>query len=82
MAKVLYTSTFFLNEDGSGRKFLIPAEGVKTYQKRDACLIKMKAMGGIYAKPTPEFLKLRNQMLNARRKIEKMGWMSEVPIEF
>lgn len=76
--KVAYTSPFFTNEDGSGRRFMIPAESVKTYQKRDACLMKMKALGGIYAAPTREFMKLRTQMMSAKRKIEKMGWYSEM----
>lgn len=75
--KVLYVSPFFLDENGEGRKFMIPLAGLKTYQKRDAALIEMRAMGGIHAKLTPEFLDLRNQMMRAKRKIEREGWFSE-----
>lgn len=74
--KVIYTSPVFKNEDGKARKFFIPVEALSTYAKRDACLLQMSEMGGIYAKPTPEFLKLRSKMLAAKRKIEKMGWFS------
>ena len=76
MNKVVYTSPVFSNEDGSGRKFLIPVEALSTYAKRDECLIKMHDLGGIYATLTPEFMKLRSRMLSARRKIEREGWYS------
>jgi hypothetical protein len=75
-AKIHYTSPVFSHADGSSRKFLIPADALTTYAKRDECLFKMHQMGGIYAKPTPEFLKLRSKMLAAKRKIERMGWFS------
>lgn len=75
--KMLYVSPFFLDKDGQGRKFMIPMAGLKTYQKRDACLVKMKEMGGIYAAPTGEFMKLHRQMMSAKRKIEREGWNSQ-----
>ena len=76
--KVLYTSPVFKNTDGFGRKFMIPANAVKTYAKRDAALMVMMAMGGIYAKPTPEFMAQRKAMMSAKRKIEREGWFCEV----
>ena len=55
-------------------KFLVPEAAVKTYQRRDAALLKLKALGGISAANTPEVRKLRNTMLAARRKIEREQW--------
>ena len=75
--KVLYTSPVFKNADGSGRQFMIPANAVKTYAKRDASLLAMTALGGIHAKLTPEFMAHRKSMLSAKRKIEREGWFSE-----
>ena len=77
MSKVVYTSPVFSHADGSSRKFLISVNALSTYAKRDECLLKMHELGGIYAKPTPEFLKLRSKMLSAKRKIEREGWFSE-----
>ena len=75
--KVLYTSPVFKNADGSGRQFMIPANAVKTYAKRDASLLAMTTLGGIHAKLTPEFMAHRKSMLSAKRKIEREGWYSE-----
>ena len=75
--KVLYTSPVFKNEDGSGRQFMIPLVAIKTYAKRDAALLAMTEMGGIYAKITPEFIAQRKAMMSAKRKIEREGWFSE-----
>ena len=72
MSKVIYHSPAFT----SGGPFLIPAEALSTYAKRDECLLKMQELGGIYAEPTKEFLKLRSKVLAARRKIELNGWHS------
>lgn len=72
----VYQSKFFSDAAGSPRLFWIPTEAIATYSKRDECLIKMHALGGIYAKPTSEFMKLRSKMMGAKRKIEKMGWFS------
>lgn len=74
--KVVYTSNVFKDANGTPRKFLIPADAVKTYQKRDEYLQKMIELGGIFAKPTAEFLGYRSKMLAARKKIERMGWHS------
>lgn len=76
--KVIYTSPVFSHNNGTARQFSIPMEALSTYAKRDECLLKMIEMGGIYAKPTPEFLKIRSKMLAAKRKIERMGWFSEL----
>jgi hypothetical protein len=76
--KVLYTSPVFKNADGSGRQFMIPLIAIKTYAKRDAALLAMTAMGGIYAKLTPEFLAHRKAMMSAKRKIEREGWFCEM----
>lgn len=73
---MVYTSSFFTDVGGTPRTCLIPTEALSTYQKFDNCLVLMKEQGGIHAKATPEFLKLRKQMLSARRKIERMGWMN------
>ena len=75
--KVLYTSPVFKNTDGSGRQFMIPLNAIKTYAKRDAALLAMMALGGIYAKLTPEFVAHRKAMMSAKRKIEREGWFSE-----
>lgn len=75
--KVLYTSPVFKNADGSHRQFMIPANAVKTYAKRDAALLVMISMGGINATPTPEFMAQRKAMMTAKRKIEREGWYSE-----
>ena len=72
--KVLYTSPVFKNADGTGRQFMIPANAVQTYAKRDAALLVMMEMGGIYAKPTLEFMAQRKTMMSAKRKIEREGW--------
>jgi hypothetical protein len=66
--RVVYTSP------AVNAKFLVPAAAVKTYQRRDAALLKLKALGGISAANTPEVRKLRNTMLAARRKIEREQW--------
>jgi len=75
--KVLYTRPVFKNADGSGRQFMIPANAVKTYAKRDAALLAMTALGGIHAKLTPEFMAHRKSMMSAKRKIEREGWYSQ-----
>ena len=74
--KAIYASPVFSNADGSPRTFKVPLEALATYAKRDAALLKMKEMGGIHAKLTPEFMKVRNTMMSAKRKIERMGWHS------
>jgi hypothetical protein len=74
--KVAYTSPIFTNADGSPRVFMIPKVAVKTYQKRDANLLKLKDLGGIHAPDTNEVRKLRNAMMAAKRKIEREMWYS------
>ena len=76
--KVLYTSPVFKNQDGTARQFMIPEKAVQTYSKRDAALLVMTAMGGIYAKLTPEFMAQRKSMMSAKRKIEREGWFCQV----
>jgi hypothetical protein len=75
--KVIYTSPVFKHADGSPRQFLVPLAGLSTHARRDECLIKMIALGGIHAVPTPEFLAIRKKMLAAKKKIEKNGWFAE-----
>ena len=75
--KVLYTSPFSKNTDGTFRQFMIPVKALSTYAKRDAALIQMSALGGIHAQPTKEFMALRKVMMSAKRKIEREGWFSE-----
>ena len=72
MKKALYQSPVF----GSS-PCLVPVEALSTYAKRDQCLLQMRDLGGIYAEPTKQFLKLRSQMLAARRKIERNHWWAE-----
>ena len=43
---VVYHSPFFNTSS------VIPAVALKTYQNRDAALLKMRALGGIAAEPT------------------------------
>ena len=66
--RVVYTSP------AVNAKFLVPEAAVKTYQRRDAALLKLKALGGIHAPNTQEVRKLRNTMLAARRKIQREQW--------
>ena len=66
--RVVYTSP------AVNAKFLVPEAAVKTYQRRDAALLKLKALGGISAANTPEVRKLRTTMLAARRKNEREQW--------
>ena len=66
--RVVYTSP------AVNAKFLVPEAAVKTYQRRDAALLRLKSLGGISAANTPEVRKLRNTMLAARRKIEREQW--------
>ena len=68
---IVYNSPFFNTSS------VIPAVALKTYQNRDAALLKLRALGGIAAEPTAEVLKLRGKMLAARRKIEREGWSSQ-----
>jgi hypothetical protein len=75
--RVLYTSPVFKNADGSGRQFMIPANAVQTYAKRDAALLVMMELGGIYAQPTLEFMAHRKSMMSAKRKIEREGWFCQ-----
>lgn len=75
--KVTYISPVFTNLDGSPRIFTIPKVAVKTYQKRDTNLLKLKDLGGIHAPNTNEVRKIRNAMLAAKRKIEREMWYSE-----
>jgi len=67
MNKVLYTSPLMSN-------ILIPQEALSTYKRRDKALLALKELGGIKAPNTEEVRKLRQTMLNARRKIEREGW--------
>jgi hypothetical protein len=76
--KVMYTSPIFTTVNGSSQQFMIPSEAINTYIKRDAALVAMKAMGGIYADLTPEFTKQRKIMMAAKRKIQREGWYCEV----
>ena len=69
--RVVYTSP------AVNAKFLVPEAAVKTYQRRDTALLKLKALGGIHAPNTQEVRKLRNTMLAARRKIEREQWFCE-----
>lgn len=75
--KVLYTSPVFTTASGSARNVMIPVDALETYAKRDAALLAMLELGGIYAKPTPEFLALRKKMMSAKRKIQKNGWFCQ-----
>ena len=75
--KVLYTSPVFKYADGSGHQWMIPADAIKTYAKRDAALLAMMALGGIHATPDPVFMAHRKSMMSAKRKIEREGWYCE-----
>lgn len=75
--KVLYTSPVFKNANGTGRQFMISANAVQTYAKRDAALLVMMEMGGIHAQLTPQFIAHRKTMMSAKRKIQREGWFSE-----
>ena len=74
--RVKYTSPVFKDADGSSREVLIPLAALENYAKRDAALLAMMDLGGIHAKPTPEFMALRKKMMSAKRKIERNGWFS------
>ena len=72
---VVYNSPFF------NTLVVIPAVALKTYQKRDAALLKLRELGGIAAPFTPEVIKLRQTMMSARRKIEREGWYCQVLVD-
>lgn len=74
--KVLYTSPLFHNADGTARQFMVPVDGLKTHQARDAAGMKMMALGGIHAPDTLEVRKLMGTIQRAKRKIERKGWYS------
>jgi hypothetical protein len=78
--QVLYTSPIFTTANGTAQQFMIPSDAIKTYAKRDAAVIAMKAMGGIYADRTPEFIKQQKIMMAAKRKIQREGWYCQVVI--
>lgn len=78
--KVLYISPLFSNADGTPRKFMIEAAGIKTHAARDAAVLKMRDHGGIYAKDTPEVRKLMATIRRTKRKIEKEGWFATAVI--
>ena len=75
--KVPYTSPVFRNAEGAPQTFMIPADALTVYAKRDAALLKLMELGGIHAKPTPEVIKTRSTMMSAKRKIQRMGWVSQ-----
>ena len=74
--KAIYSSPVFKDVNGNARKFLIPLESWSTHVQRDLMLLKMLELGGIGAKPTPEFMGYRKKMMAAKKKIEKNGWFS------
>lgn len=76
--KVLYTSPVFKDVNGTVRQYMVPVKALATYAKRDAALLQMIALGGIDAKPTPEFMAYRKTMMSAKRKIERESWFCEV----
>ena len=78
--KVLYISPLFCNADGSPRKFMIEAAGIKTHAARDAAVLKMQTLGGIHAPDTLETRKLMGAIRRAKRKIEKEGWFATAVI--
>jgi len=73
---IQYISPVFKKADGTPEIFTIPAVALATYTKRDSALLKMIEMGGIHAKSTTEFMKIRSKMLAAKRKIQREGWFS------
>lgn len=71
--KVLYVSPLFSTDDVR-RKFMIDEKGVKYHAKRDAAVLALKELGGIYAPDTEEVRKHRRAILSARRAIERNGY--------
>ena len=78
MEKVLYISPIFNNQNGQPQRFLVPAEAVATYAKRDVAVMVLQSFGGIHAQQTSEFLKHHRRLMSAKRKIERNGWFSTV----
>ena len=74
--KVLYVSPLFSTND-EPRKFMIEEKGVKYYAKRDAAVLALRELGGIYAPDTPEVRVHRKSLLSAKRAIERNGFWSE-----
>jgi hypothetical protein len=74
----VYVSPVFKDHHGQQRMFKIPVEAWSTYSTRDTALLALMELGGIHAKPTPEFMKIRSKMMAAKRKIERKGWQSTV----
>lgn len=77
--KVLYISPLFTHADGKRREYMIDAEGVKYHAKRDAAVLALKELGGIYAPATAEVLGYRKQIRSAKRAIERNGYFA-IPV--
>lgn len=71
--KVLYISPLFSDGDVR-RKFMIEEKGVKYHAKRDAAVLALRELGGIYAPNTPEVQAHRKAILSAKRAIERNGF--------
>lgn len=69
--KVLYVSPLFRE---TRREFMIEEKGVKYHAARDAAVLAIGKLGGIYAPDTPEVRALRKKILSARRSIERNGY--------
>ena len=71
--KVLYVSPLFSDGDVR-RRFMIEEKGVKHHAKRDAAVLALKELGGIYAPNTPEVMAHRKAIMSAKRAIERNGF--------
>ena len=67
--RVRYVSPVF-----EGHVFMVPLEGLKYFQKRDAAVLALKQLGGLNAPDTEEVRKYRRAILSARRAIERNGF--------
>jgi hypothetical protein len=73
---VLYTSPIFKQANGSLRQSWIPLRALDTYERRDAAILQLKALGGIDAPDTEETRKLIKVIRATKRKIDREMWFS------
>ena len=71
--KVLYVSPLFSDGDVR-RRFMIEEKGVKYHAKRDAAVLALKELGGIYAPDTAEVRVHHKAIMSAKRAIERNGF--------
>ena len=71
--KVLYVSPVF-TDNNQPCKFMIDEKAVKYYAKRDAAVLALRELGGIYAPDTEESRFHHKALMSAKRAIARNGY--------